>query len=366
MLEAIKHLLDSGILNEDTKQQIVAAWDSKLEESREQIRTEMRGEFAERYEHDKQSMVEALDRMVTDHLTAAVQKIAEERNQLVVDRAKFISEMKNKAGNFEKFMQDTLAAELKEFANDRNSHKATLAKLEKFVVRALAEELTEFTEDKRDLVETKVKLVSLAKSKMESLRKEFIDRSATLVENVVTNTIKTELGQLKEDIKVARENNFGRRLFEAFASEYSATYLNENAEVNKMQADMAALVKALAEAKAENATKSSLVESKNREIAKILDETSRSKKLGAMLKPLAAEKADVMKSLLENIQTDRLEAAFNKYLPAVLNNSAPRTDRKVINESVAKTGDRVAKTQESDEKGNVNNIVEIKRLAGLK
>ena len=35
---------------------------------------------------------------------------------------------------------------------------------------------------------------------------------------------------LKEDIETARQNDFGRKLFESFASEYANSYLNEKSE----------------------------------------------------------------------------------------------------------------------------------------
>jgi cyclopropane fatty-acyl-phospholipid synthase-like methyltransferase len=65
MLDAIKPLLDSNLITEETRQEINEAWENKLNEAREQARAELREEFAQRYEHDKSVMVEALDKMVT-------------------------------------------------------------------------------------------------------------------------------------------------------------------------------------------------------------------------------------------------------------------------------------------------------------
>ena len=59
MLDAIKPLLDSGIINESTQQAINEAWEAKLSEAKETVRAELREEFAQRYQHDKQVMVEA-------------------------------------------------------------------------------------------------------------------------------------------------------------------------------------------------------------------------------------------------------------------------------------------------------------------
>ena len=75
MLDALKPLLDSDLINEDTRQEISEAWEAKLNEAREQVRAELREEFAQRYEHDKTVMVEALDKMVTEGLQSEIQEI---------------------------------------------------------------------------------------------------------------------------------------------------------------------------------------------------------------------------------------------------------------------------------------------------
>ena len=102
MLDAIKPLLDSDLINEDTKQEIQEAWDSKLVEVRDQVTAELREEFAGKYEHDKSVMVEALDRMVTDNLTEEINQIVEQRTQLEEDQARFTTRMQEASGTFDK------------------------------------------------------------------------------------------------------------------------------------------------------------------------------------------------------------------------------------------------------------------------
>ena len=68
MSNIIKPLLDSELLSEESQREITEAWETRLNEAREQVRGELREEFAQRYEHDKTVMVEALDRMVTEGL----------------------------------------------------------------------------------------------------------------------------------------------------------------------------------------------------------------------------------------------------------------------------------------------------------
>jgi hypothetical protein len=104
MFDAIKPLIDSGIINEDTKQAISEAWESKLNEAREQLRAEIREEFANRYEHDKGVMVEALDKMVTESLQSEIREFAEEKEQLAADRVRFNKRMQESAGKFDQFL----------------------------------------------------------------------------------------------------------------------------------------------------------------------------------------------------------------------------------------------------------------------
>jgi hypothetical protein len=173
--------------------------------------------------------------------------------------------------------------------------------------------------------------------------------------------------QLKEDIQLARENMFGRQIFEAFASEFAVTHLNENKEIRKLQAVVAAKEQALAEAKQAAEQAAMIVESKDKEIKIIKESTERKEILANLLKPLNKEKAVVMSELLESVQTAKLQGAYEKYLPAVLNNSAkveskPKT---MLSESrVEVTGDKSANTPVVEE--NIHNVFEIKRLAGLK
>ena len=174
MLDAIKPLLDSGLINEDVSEALNEAWETKLTEAREQVRAELREEFAQRYEHDKSIMVEALDRMVTDGLSAELQNVISEKKSLAEDRVKFQSKMKESSTKFNDFMVSKLAEEIGELRKDRKTHNEGLHKLEKFIVRALAEEISEFAQDKKDLVETKVRLVSEARNKLESLKARFI------------------------------------------------------------------------------------------------------------------------------------------------------------------------------------------------
>jgi len=363
MLDAIKPLLDSDLITEETRTEINEAWEAKLSEAREQARTELREEFAQRYEHDKTVMVEALDKMVTEGLAAEIAQVAAEKQNLAEDRVRFQSKMKESSTKFNNFMVTKLAEEIGELRRDRKMHTEGLEKLESFMVHALAHEIQEFAADKRDVVETKVRLVREARSKLESLKARFIKESAHKMSQAVSQHLKTELSQLQEDIQVARENNFGRRIFEAYASEFGATHLNEKAEVRKLYSALSKKDAQLSEAIKLVQRSKVVVESKEREIRMMNESNERDSTLEMLLAPLNRDKQEVMRNLLESVQTPRLKNAFEKYLPAVLEDRSVKAS-KVITESVSvSTGDKSVPSSQQEDRSNVFNL---KRLAGLK
>jgi hypothetical protein len=85
-----------------------------------------------------------------------------------------------------------------------------------------------------------------------------------------------------------------------------------------------------------------------------------------LLKPLNKDKGAVMRDLLESVQTSKLQAAYDRYLPVVLDGkSAPKSEKKMVAESrKVVTGDKEVKRQvtEADD----TNVIELRKLAGLK
>ncbi len=322
MFDALKPLLDSGIINEDTRTAINEAWETKLNEAREQIRAELREEMAQRYEHDKTVMVEALDKMVTENLSTEIEEFMVEKQALVEDRVRVKNHMMESASRFNDFMVKKLAEEVKELHHDRKVQNENYARLEKFIVRALAEEIKEFSQDKKAVVETKVRLVAEAKSKLEAIQKRFIEQSARIVKESVTQKLGAELTQLKEDIQSARENMFGRRIFEAFASEFSLTHLNENNEIIKLRNLVQQRDQQIAEAVAYKQQAQQLVESKEREIRVIKESQDRRAVMDELLGTLVKEKQAVMRELLESVQTPKLKSAFEKYTVKAMTTSS--------------------------------------------
>jgi hypothetical protein len=362
MLDIVKQLFENNVISEEIKSEIETAWESRIQENRDQVTTQLREEFAQKYEHDKGAMVEAVEAMLTDRLQAELSELAEDRQGLIEARAKYAAKMTQDAKAMESFVLSNLKKELAELHEDRKAVAGNVAKLESFIVDALAKEIAEFHADKKDLAETKVKLVRESKAKFEAIKKDFIAKSADIIEETVTKGLRSEMKQLKEDIDAARRNDFGRRIFESFASEYAASHLNEKSETAKLLRVLEQKTQEVEEAAKIVAETQEQVTAKEKEIAIIKESAKRTEVMGELLGPLAGDKKSVMGELLESVQTEKLYAAFDKYLPAVMNGGTPV--KKALTEAKEITGNKQAQTFSGEEK--TADIYDIRRLAGLK
>ena len=362
MLDAFKQLVESGVMTEETKSVVEAAFTTKIQENREQVTAELREEFAQKYAHDKGVMVEAIDKMLSDRLVAEMTELHEDKKALAEAKVQYQQRIAEDAKKLEGFVIKQLGRELAEFQGDRKKVSENFAKLEQFVVHALSKEISEFAADKKDLAETKVKLVREAKNKFAEIKQSFIQRSAKVVENTVTRKLTSEIKQLKEDIDGARNNDFGRKIYEAFAQEFAGSFLNEKSETSKLLKIIDKKNQELAEAQQVVAEKAQLVESTQREIRVTKDLMERKAVMNELLGPLDASKREIMNDLLESVQTKKLNEAFDKYLPAVMEGQKKPVARKtMLSEGTEVTGNRESKPEVG-----LDNILDIRKLAGLK
>ena len=354
MIDAISKLVESGAISEDV-QKGIEAWDLKIKENKEVVGAELREEFAKRYEHDKANMIEAIDSMMNEKLSEEITKFVEDRKALAQEKIAYKENVGKHSAKLESFILNKLSEELKELHSDRKGVHENFKKMEEFVVGALAKEIKEFHEDKKGVVETKVKLVAEAKKQMAKMKEAFITRSAKVVESAVNKKLAEELKSLKEDITAARTVNFGKKIFEAFASEYQNSYLNEKSETAKLMKVVDETTMKLKDAEKAVEEKQAVIESKEAESKRQADLMERKEKMAEMLKPLGKDKSEVMSQLLESVQTAKLQSSFDKYLPHVMADKAvTREGAKVLSES---GGDR-AQREDAD-------LTNIRKLAGI-
>jgi hypothetical protein len=363
MLDSLKTLFENNVISEEMRAEIEQAWDRRVVENRQEVTQQLREEFAQRYDHDKQVMVEAMDKMISEHLAVEIQEFKEDKAQLAEAKAKYAKKMKDDGKKMKEFMVHQLAKEISELHEDQKQSADKFQKLEQFVIDALSEEIAEFYQDKQDLAEAKVKLVKEGREQISALKQKFVKRAATMVENVVGQTLNAEITSLKEDIESARRTDFGRKLFEAFAAEYQSSYLNEKSETAKLlkvidMKDLSINEAAKAVVKAEK-----ILESKQAEIVALKESQERKAIMSELLAPLNAEQRSIMGELMTSVKTSKLNESFEKYLPAVIAGKQAPQKRQALVEAKEITGNKVSTTTRSSE--DESNIIDIRRLAGL-
>jgi len=400
MTKQIEELLENEVLGPDVKAALQEAFEAKVK----QTEAKLHEDYAARYASDKHQLVEAMDSMLNDAIKSELEEFAEDRSALIAQKAKLSKETlsakklaENKVSGHIKllnaFIGKQLQVELREFAQDRktldtqrkkmvkeveaireSAKKQTrdrISKLEGFVVSKLSEEIAEFETDKKALIEQRAKLAAEGKKNINETRSSFIKTATKTLDRTLNEVVRNELVQWRADIKLARENNFGRRIFEAVAAEYMASYLSEGTEVKKLQKQLAESHKRIDEAAKQIKSKQKLVESASTQIKAANDRATRMELLNEMLTPLSRDKKAVMEEMLRDIKTTNLREAYNRYLPTVMNGETKSVVKQQLaehtqNKSVAFTGDRPNKLSEAVREENSSDIGQILYLAGIK
>jgi hypothetical protein len=375
----LQDLLENQVLGPEVKQALQEAFEAKVKAAEQKLQED----YAARYDHDKNTLVEAMDRMLNDTIKAELNEFAEDRAALISQRATLAKATREAQKVYEhklskhterlnEFMARQLKGEIAEFVADRRQLMAErkqlaaqveqakqeartklaerINKLESFVIRNLSEEIAEFTQDKKALAEQRVKLAREGKQQLAESRNKFVSNATKVVNKTLNEVIRKELVQWRDDIKVARENNFGRRIFEAVAAEYMASYLSEGSEVKKLQAQLQEQQQQMADAKVRLVEQQKLVESAQSKAQAASDRVQRMTVLNELLSPLNREKRAIMGDLLKDIRTVNLKEAYDRYLPTVMSGPGATAGTKVaLNERADKreaaTGNRQAKTE---------------------
>lgn len=399
METTLKDLLENTALGDELKATLQEAFENKIRS----METRLHEDYAARYQNDKAVLVEAMDRMLNDTIRSELGEFAE-------DRAKFRTATKSASQRYNARLREHMKAinafvarqlneELTEFVKDRRQLKVQrhqmanelenirentsleysqrVRKLEEFVLKQLSEEIAEFHSDKKALVEQRVKLAQQGRQRIAETRTQFINRAKNLVENTLNTVIRDELSQWRDDIKVARENNFGRKIFEAYAAEYMNSYLAEHSEVRKLTRQLTEtngrLDTALRHVDRQKQSQTRLVEDAQARIKTAEDRAQRMEIMQEITAPLGREKRAVMEDLLKGIRTQNLREAFNRYLPTVMQgNVAPAgRGKQALAESQTQekravvTGNRTNKLAESVSEETQADLGQILYLAGI-
>lgn len=258
MEELLKKLFEADVLNEDTRNELDAAFKERIEivedEARQNAAADVEARLTEAFVIEKERMVEAVDAKVTDMVANEVAELKED---------------------LEKF-RDLEA----EYAIKLTEAKAAMA------------------------------------SEVQGDMSELVDKIDAFMEI----KIEEEMAELKEDIQVARQHEFGRRIFEAVKEEFVSTFHNE---------DEASVTYAELESRLES-TQAALEESEQ-----LQAEMLREQKLAEILEPLSGQTREVMETVLQNVATDNLVEGYKQFLPRIIRDTetTEKEANKVLSES---------------------------------
>lgn len=317
-------------------------------------------------------VTESIEREMTEF---AIEKQAvleaKERYTTAVDQVQvqFRTELREQVSKLRKFIiesleveTDKLQSERKKLVEQRNHMEQEFFELKKteqimleakadaidtFVTEAIRKEVAEFQEDKQALVEARVKFAAEAKHKLKETQEKFLRNASAEIDKKVTDVLKSELSTLKEDIQRARENEFGRKIFEVLAEQVKENFINTNDEVKKLQESISAMSAQNAKTEAQLAAAKRQILVANNEAKLIKESAARNQKMDKLLAPLTGDKRRIMSELLSNVRTERLDEAFDKYIDNVISTSKQPTrtatlveKTEPLVESIVVTGDR--------------------------
>lgn len=307
MEELLKKLLEAEILTPETKQELNEAFE----------------------QHVEKTLAEAKEE-------AANQVRLELTEQWVKEREVMIEAIDSKVGE----LLDLEVAELKE---DISAFRDLEAEYAEKLVEARATMAEELKSDMAALIES--------------------------VDGFIEERLAAEFQELAEDIEEVKKNEFGRKIFEAYASEFNVNFIDEESLQAKLHESQSKLQEA---------------ENKLTESAQVNAKLLRESKMVELLSPLNEYQREVMSTILETTATEKLESTFKTFIGRVVKESVDHSSEKesevlaesektekakeeVVSEAVVKTGDSAPNSAEvlKESQMTAEEILAIRRLSGL-
>lgn len=346
------------VLNDESRAKLVETAQQVLADARVEQEKAIRAELSERYAKDKKAIHAAVEQFLEQELTKPVADFKTGIEEVDALKKQYADKVVAVQEQAKKYVQQRLAA------------------VEKVVEGVLKRELTELHESEKTNRRAYLNQLTEAKAQQEQSYEQFRAKAAAVLENIVNVQVQGTLDELREDVKAAREADFGRELFEAFYTTFRRQFFDSSKEFR-------AVTKQLEEARASEKKLKSVATKKIQEAneraraaegkaQKVQESVVRARTISKMLQGLTGDTRAKMQHLLEATDTKNLNTTYRKFLPELLNESKkgsnPRSRKaKKIEETVVElqTGGQKlnesapAKDEDDDE------IVNIRRLAGM-
>lgn len=353
--ETLKTIFEGmEMLNEETREEISQVFSKTLAEAKVEQEKAIRAELAERYESDKKAIHAALELFLEQELSSAVADLQNGINEVDSLKKQYAEKTVTVKEQAKKYVADRLSA------------------IEKVIEGVLKKELTELHESEKQSRRAYVRALTEAKEAQKSDYQKFRAKGAAALEHVVNVMVQGTLDELREDIQVARQADFGREMFETFYTTFRRQFFDSNKEFRAITAELkeakqtAAKAKKLAESKVQEAE--GRVRAAEAKSQKIQESVVRSRTISKMLSGLSGQTREQMKHLLEAAKTKDLKQTYRKFLPELLAESQknrPVKKNRKLDETVIelRTGgkEQIVESNNSDD----DEIQTIVRLSGI-
>lgn len=224
----------------------------------------------------------------------------------------FTQKLKEREDSLREEVETEVKASLAEkYAKDKEALiDAIDTKLDERIDDEIAE-LKEDIERFRDLeAEYADKLVE-ERQKMAETVKEDMTTVLESLDAYVEMILASEVEELRESIEDVRKEEHGRRVLEVIGEEYRRLFTEEG--------DLEQELSSLREERER-------MQNELREAREQVQGIERDRKMDEVLESLSGRSREVMEAILQNVATDKLEEAYNRYVGRVLHESATTSE----------------------------------------
>jgi hypothetical protein len=233
-----------------------------------------------------------------------------------------------------KFLNEAVKKEVVEFRNDKKQLAGSINKFSKFISEQVAEQTKANRAEMKSLDELRVRLVKENATKLADSKKKFFAEAANKMEKFINSLVSRELTEFRKDIAESRKKSFGTKIYEAFAREFAVKFFNENKVVNGLLESVKANQNKLVHANKVLEEKANKVINENKQLKVVNNKLAREKIINESVSHLAKDKQDMIKNLVKEVPTEKLNESIKKYIPMILSNTSAKTINK--NERVLK------------------------------
>lgn len=364
-----------GIKDEEAKRLFESFMNSKVEEIRNQARAEAYDTVKKQFEADKKALVEATEKMINESVSNGQKKMDIQRKALIQEKlklqearnsvnkhiadekmslkesnnkkldatiAKMVeakdAEIKSLREKVAKFVNECAKAEVLKTRGKQRQMNESINEMQKFVQEQVMQRAREHREEMKSIDKLKHDLVVEHQAKLKNAVSKQLVEMVEKVNGFVNDIVKKEVSTYRKEIKESKQNQFGKKIFEAFAAEYGKNYFKEN----KMANDMIKV------ARKKTNQLNKMVESANEKIKsqeaeiKALrsakDTAIREKIINEAANALPASKRDTLKMMVKGVSTEQLQDKVNSYVSIIMNENShsvinTKRNGKMLNES---------------------------------